>query len=125
MWVRLNHHFDLNYSLIKFHDYILHIFIGFFVCVPISTHTCFTVVGIFAYTSPSKLCYYQLHHRLVSFTPCELVCLFVCMIVAKCAARHTYFNHKSSFEDFSRCLCVCLSVSVHEAVATLYKMLMR
>lgn len=63
LWVRLNHHFDLNYSVIKFHDYILHIFIGFIVCVPISTHNCFTVVGIFAYTSPSKLCYYQLRHR--------------------------------------------------------------
>ena len=52
-------------------------------------------------------------HLLVMFSPCESVCVLVCVIMVKSGPGDTYFNsnrHISNFEYFARCLYVCLSV---------------
>lgn len=50
---------------------------------------------------------------MLSFSPCETLCVCVCVIVGKCCPGDTYCSgnyQRSSFEYFARCLCVCLSV---------------
>ena len=54
-------------------------------------------------------CYQQQHGQLVLF----LVCVSVCVIMAKCGPDDTHFSgnyHRRGLEYFERCLYVCLPV---------------